>query len=135
MLDQVDIVTDFALIVIPACLLSDTRLPRKEKTLIIFLGSGSFLTLISVAILTFILYGPFIHDDDWNTVVDAAVHLTVCIQSTYPHFLTDEVQGLHCVDRSQYCCGWNSHIPFLCKMEKPTTGTEIELDPSTDTQY
>ena len=72
-----DLAADLLLVMVPAYLLSDVKLPRKQKLLIILLGSGSFLTLLSVIVVTVVLYGPFIHNDGWNLVVEALSHMVV----------------------------------------------------------
>jgi len=68
---------DLVLVLVPAYLISDVRLPRKEKFLIILLGSGSFLTLINITVVAFVSFGPFERNDAWSAVVGAVVHTAV----------------------------------------------------------
>lgn len=73
----VDLVMDTLLVIVPAYLLSDVALVRGEKLLIIFLGSGSIFTLLSLALTSFIVYGPLVSGSDKNDFVLGTTHLAV----------------------------------------------------------
>jgi len=68
---------DLALVLVPAYLISDVRLPRKEKFLVILLGSGTLLTMINLTVVVFVSFGPFERNAGWSAVVGIVVHTAV----------------------------------------------------------
>ena len=73
----VDMVADLFLVIIPAYLLSDINLPRREKMLIIFLGLGNALTILAMGVSVFIIYEPFPQGLDSRTIVMGSRHMAV----------------------------------------------------------
>jgi len=74
---QVNGVTDIVLVVIMGYYLSDMTLPRHEKRLVIFLGSGSILTVLSLIVVLTVVYGPFEQTVDRQIVTLGVTHLGV----------------------------------------------------------
>ena len=77
----VEIAMDTVLVAVPAYFLSDIKLPRSEKVLVVFLGSGNFLTLLALGVNCLIVYGPFAPGLEKATVAVGSIHLAVSFSS------------------------------------------------------
>jgi len=73
----VEITMDIVLVAVPTYFLSDIKLPRSEKVLVTFLGSGNFLTLLALGVNCLIVYGPFLPGTDKAVVAIGSAHLAV----------------------------------------------------------
>jgi len=64
-------------VVVPAFLLSDISLRHREKMLVIFLGSGSVLTILAMGVSIFVIYGPFVQDPNVDVIALGTTHMAV----------------------------------------------------------